>query len=107
MIILNTESPCIQQATRQIQLYNEKVERSDGHGCSPPHIWVWGGLIQGFLGCNGEIGTSTETNLRAHLESWQLLKMTEKIDLIRVCSVEKTDHGPSRASSSSCRAAPR
>lgn len=94
VIIIKTETLCIQRATRQITLYNEKVKQEgENHECGPPHIWVWGGLVQGLLDATDEIGPQHTENLRAHLDSWQLLNLTEKLDLIKICSVEKTYHG--------------
>lgn len=98
-----TEHKLIEKATEQGKAYHhmakehrdKALEAGDipgDHGRGPPHLYIWGGVLQGLLDEGDRIGAKNKKDLETYLAKWNTMDRTAQCDDIRYCQISPTYH---------------
>ena len=81
----------IKKMGEQGQAYQREVKKAGrGHQMGPPHPWMWGGLIAALHAKGEAVGSRNAATLKEHNEALEGMTMVEKLEIIRICRLDKT-----------------
>ena len=75
----------------QGQAYQREVKKAGrGHQLGPPHPWMWGGLVSALHAKGEAVGSRNAGVLKDHNDVLEGMTMVEKLELVRICRLDKT-----------------